>query len=659
MVKPAQEGTVLWEPPEDFKAQTNIARYISWLENKRGLIFKDYSSLWEWSVTDLEDFWASIWEFFDVKASNPYTRVLSERKMPGGQWFLNAELNFAEHVFRHMPSSQPAIIFKNELQAPLEMSWDELYRRVASVAARLRKMGIKKGDRIVAFMPNIPETAIAFLASASIGAIWSSCSPDFGSRSVVDRFKQIEPKVLFATDGYTYGGKGFDRLAVVSELQNSMDSLESTILIPYCDPNVTASGLKNGLMWADIIKEDGGDLVFEQVPFSHPLWVVYSSGTTGLPKALVQSQGGVLIEQLKFLGLHVNLKPQDRFFWFSTTGWIMWNILMSGLLHGATIVIYDGNPGYPNMDILWELAAESGMTVMGLGAPFLIENMRLGMEPGKTHDLTALKSIGSTGAPLPPEAYGWVYESVKKDLWLGSTSGGTDVATGFLGACPLLPVKAGELQCRCLGVKAEAFDERGNPLIDQVGELVMTEPMPSMPLFLWNDPDGERYSESYFDIYPGVWRHGDWIKITPEGSAIIYGRSDSTLKRMGVRMGSSEIYSAVEDLPEILDSLIIGYEPPGGGYYMPLFVVPAEGVSLDDALKQKINQKIRYSLSPRHVPDDIFSVPEIPRTLNNKKLEVPIKKILMGVPLEKAVNIDSMSNPRSFDYFLELSKKFD
>lgn len=654
------EGTILWEPSREFLAQTNMKRYMEWLKEKRGLDFDAYGPLWEWSVTSIEEFWASIWEFFEVKASKPYTQVVSERKMPGARWFLGSELNLAERVFSFMSPSRPAIIFKRELQPLVEISWEELYQRVSSLAATMREMGVKRGDRIVAYMPNIPEAAVSFLASASIGAIWSSCSPDFGSRSVVDRFKQIEPKILIATDGYTYGGKTFDRRPVISELQGALETLERTVLIPYMDKEVVSpEGLKDVLPWNEIQKEDGGTLVFEQVPFGHPLWVVYSSGTTGLPKALVQSQGGILIEQLKFLGLHVDLRPEDRFFWFSTTGWIMWNIVMSALLHGSTVLLFDGNPGYPNMDVLWEFAEQSRMTVFGTAAAFLTACMRSGMEPSKAHELSSLKGVGSTGSPLAPEGFQWVYENVKEDLLLGSTSGGTDVATGFLGACPVEPVRAGELQCRCLGVKAEAFDEKGNTLIDEVGELVITEPMPSMPLYLWNDPEDQRYRESYFDIYPGVWRHGDWVKITPHGSGVIYGRSDSTINRLGIRMGSSEIYSAVEDLPEVLDSLVLGYEPPGGGYYMPLFVVLKEGLDLDDALKGKINKKIRDTLSPRHIPDDIFSVPDVPRTLNNKKLEVPVKKILMGTPVEEAVNIDSMSNPEAIDYFVGLAEKID
>jgi acetoacetyl-CoA synthetase len=651
-----EEGSILWEPSNDFMEQSNIVQYMNWIRDKKGLDFQNYDALWKWSVTKIEDFWESLWEFFEIKASKPYTRVLSERKMPGAKWFIDTELNYAEHVFRNMYSDHPALIFKSESRPQTEITWEELYNKVSSVAATLRTMGIKRGDRIVAYMPNIPETIIAFLASASIGVTWSSCSPDFGTRSVIDRFKQIEPKVLFAVDGYMYGGKEFDCRTAISELQRSLDNLKSTVLIPYLNGDTKPGDLKDVKMWDELLHEKS-DLVFEQVPFSHPLWILYSSGTTGLPKAIVHSQGGILIELLKCLGMHVDLKPGDRFFWFTTTGWMMWNFLQGGMLLGATPILYDGNPGYPDMNVLWELAETTSMTVFGTGAPFLTACMKAGLEPGSTYDLSSLKSIGSTGAPLPPEGFQWVYEKVKSDLLLFSTSGGTDVCTAFLGGCPLLPVHAGELPCRCLGARVEAFDEGGTSVVNEVGELVLTGPMPSMPLFFWNDPENQRYIESYFDMYPGIWRHGDWIRITKRGSAVITGRSDSTLKRMGVRMGSSDFYSAIEDLPEVLDSLIVGFDVPGGGYYMPLFVVLDEGAELDDTLKKKINTKIRSSLSPRHLPDDIFSVSDIPKTLNNKKLEVPVKKILMGVPVEQAVNFDSMSNPKSIEYFVDIAKK--
>ncbi len=650
------EGTLLWEPSEEFKAQANITRYMAWLAENKALRFADYHDLWRWSVTDLEGFWASIWEFFAVKASKPYTRVLAERKMPGARWFEGAELNYAEHVFRNATPQHPALIFQSEARPRTELSWEELHRRVSAVAAALRRMGVRRGDRVVAYVANIPEAVIAFLACASLGAVWSSCSPDFGSRSVIDRFRQIAPKVLFAVDGYQYGGKSFDRRPVVAELQRALPTLEQTVLIPYLFREEAAGRPQGAVLWEDLLAEKG-DLTFEQVPFDHPLWVLYSSGTTGLPKAIVQGHGGILVEHLKALSLQFDLKPGDRFFWFTTTGWMMWNIVVGGLLVGATIMLYDGNPAYPDLGVLWRFAADTRMTFFGTSAGYLTSCMKAGLEPGKTCDLGALKAIGSTGSPLPPEGFQWVYEKVKKDLWLSSASGGTDVCTGFVGGCPLLPVHAGELQCRSLGVKAEAFDEEGRSLVDRVGELVITEPMPSMPLFFWNDPDNRRYLESYFDVYPGVWRHGDWIKITPRGSAVIYGRSDSTLNRMGVRMGSSEIYSAVEDLPEVQDSLVVGVELSGGGYFMPLFVVLREGVTLDEALKAKIKEKIRTTLTPRHVPDEIFAVPEVPRTLNMKKLEVPVKKILMGVPPEKAVNVDSMSNPGAIGYYVELAAR--
>jgi len=653
-----KEGTILWEPTEDFKNRANITKYLKWLELEKGLSFKDYASLWKWSVTEIENFWQSIWEFFDIKASKSYTRILSGRNMPGAVWFQGAELNYAEHVFRQMSSRRPAFIFQSEIQPLTELSWEAVYRRVAAVAGSLRSLGVKRGDRVVAYMPNIPQTAIAFLACASIGATWSSCSPDFGTRSVYDRFSQIEPKVLIAVDGYQYGGKAFDLRPAVGSLQQSLASLQKTILVPYLKPDAGPEGLNDVLIWDDIPMA-GAELEFEQVPFDHPLWVVYSSGTTGLPKGLVHGHGGILIEFMKFSLLHMNVQPGDRFFWFSTTGWVMWNILQGSLLAGATPILYDGSPGFPDLNVLWDLAARSKMTFFGTSAAYLTGCLQAGLEPGRKYDLSHLKAIGSTGSPLPVEGFKWVYERVKSDVLLGSTSGGTDPCTGFLGACPLLPVRAGELQCRCLGVNARAFDENGRSLIDEVGELVITEPMPSMPLYLWNDPGNKRYHASYFEMYPGAWRHGDWVKFTSQGSGVILGRSDSTINRLGVRMGSSEIYAAVGDLAEIVDSLVIGFETAGGKYMMPLFVVLQEGVELNEALKKKINTKIRGTLSPRHVPDEIYAVADVPRTLNGKKLEVPVKKILTGIPVEKAVNVDSMGNPESIRFFVELAERLN
>jgi len=653
---PIHEGDLLWEPSQDLKAQANMTRYMNWLKSEKGLTFDDYHHLWQWSVTEVENFWESLWEFLEIKVSKPYSTVLSERKMPGAQWFAGAELNYAEHVFRNFSPDYPALMFQSEIQPLMEVSWDELYQTVSSVAAVLRDMGIQRGDRVVSYMPNIPQTVMAFLACASIGAVWSSCSPDFGTRSVVDRFSQIKPKALFAVDGYQYGGKSFDCRSAIAELQQSLPTLQNTVLVPYLQSNPGTEELQNTVVWDELLTRPA-ELIFEQVPFNHPIWVVYSSGTTGLPKALVHGHGGILLEFMKFLGLHVDLKPGDRFFWFSTTGWVMWNICQGGLLLGCTSILYDGSPGYPDMGVVWDFAEKTKMSVLGTSAAFITGCMNAQLEPGETYNLDSLKAVGSTGSPLSPEGYRWIYEKVKDDIWLGSTSGGTDPCTGFLGSNPLLPVRAGELQCRCLGVNAQAYDDNGNPLTEEVGELVITEPMPSMPLYLWNDTDNLRYTESYFGMYPGKWRHGDWIKILPTGSGVILGRSDSTINRLGVRMGSSEIYAAVEDLPEVMESLVLGFETAGGKYMMPLFVVLKEGIKLDDTIQKKINTKIRSALSPRHVPDVIYAISEVPSTLNGKKLEVPVKKILCGIPVEKAVNVDSMSNPGSIDYFVKLAQE--
>jgi acetoacetyl-CoA synthetase len=654
MATPVTEGMLLWEPTEQMKERANIRHYMQWLAREKGLHFTTPDELWAWSVDKIEDFWASLWDFFHIKASRPYESVLVERKMPGAQWFAGAELNYAEHVFRNATSSRPAALFKSEAQPLAEISWDELYGQVRNVAAALRGMGVQRGDRVVSYMPNIPQSLIAFLATASVGAIWSSCSPDFGTRSVIDRFQQIEPVVLFAVDGYQYGGKIIDRRATISELQEALPTLRKTIVVPYAFNQVDITAYRDAISWRDI-PASTADLAYEQVPFNHPLWVLYSSGTTGLPKAIVQGQGGILLEHMKSLHIDLDLKADDRFFWFTTTGWMMWNLLIGGLLLGIPVLLYDGSPGYPDMNALWQLAERSGMTFFGASAGYILSCKKAEITPGKTFNLSKLRALGSTGSPLPPEGFQWIYEHIKPDIWLASVSGGTDVCSAFLGGCILLPVYAGELQSRSPGAKVEAFDDNGQPLINEVGELVITEPMPSMPLFFWNDPQGKRYRESYFEMYPGIWRHGDWIKITSRGSAIIYGRSDSTINRKGIRMGSSEIYRVVEDVPEVLDSLIIGVERPGGAYYMPLFVVLKPGFELDDALKARIRASIRANLSPHHVPDEIIAIPEVPRTLNGKKLEVPVKKLFMGIPLEKAISIDSMSNPHVMQYFIEFA----
>lgn len=653
----ASEGIRLWEPSNQWKNESNLAHYMEWLKANKQKDFSTYGELWEWSVTEIESFWESLWEYFDIQASTPYTRVLSSENMPGAKWFEGSKLNYAEHIFRNRKAEYPAIISKSELRPVQEMTWKQLYDEVALFAHRLKQAGIKSGDRVVAYMPNIPETIVAFLACASIGAVWSSCSPDFGSPTVIDRFKQIEPKMFLAVDGYRYGGRDFPRLETVRQIEAALPSLEKTVVLPYLEKHPKLSHLQFGQLWDDFLgKKEKVSLEFEQVPFDHPLWVLYSSGTTGLPKAIVQGHGGILLEHFKKSVLHSDLKENDRFFWYTTTGWMMWNVVVSSLLAGATAVLYDGNPSYPSLYTLWEFAEDVRMTVFGTSASYLLMCKNHGIKPKERFQFRDLKSVMSTGSPLPPEGFQWVYENVKQDLWLASVSGGTDVCTAFVAGSPLLPVHAGLIQCRALGAHVQAFDESGNSVIDELGELVITKPMPSMPIYFWNDPEGKRYFESYFDMYPGVWRHGDWIKIRHDGTCQIYGRSDSTINRGGIRIGTSEIYRAVESVPGVNDSLVIDISDEKGNAYMPLFVVLKEGVDLTEELKEQIKKQIRTYCSPRHVPNDIFEIDEVPRTLNGKKLEVPIKKILLGVPPEKAVNLGSMSNPQSLEFFIKMSK---
>ena len=615
-----REGTLLWEPADP--SGTQLARYMS----ARG--FSDYHDLWRWSVEDLEGFWGSLWDWFKVGGS--YERVLGRREMPGAEWFPGVELNYAEHIFRLPRPGATAIVHASESQPLSEITWDELREQVARCAAGLRRLGVGRGDRVVAYMPNVPETVVALLATASLGAAWSSCAPEFGTPTVVDRFKQIEPKVLIATEGYRYGGRDFDRRDRVAEIRAAIPSIEHTVMVPS--------------EWQRLLDEPA-ELSFERVPFDHPLWVLYSSGTTGLPKAIVQGHGGILLEQLKKSNLHCDLSADDRFFWFTTTGWMMWNFLVGGLLAGSAIVLYEGQPDPHG---LWGFAEQAGVTCLGTSAGFIGACMKAGVEPP---ELPRLRSIGSTGSPLPVEGFEWIYRTLGPDPWLFSTSGGTDLCTAFVGGCPLLPVYAGELQARSLGAAVHAFDSSGRPLVGEVGELVITEPMPSMPLYLWNDPDGERYRASYFDVYPGVWRHGDWIKITERGTAVIYGRSDSTINRGGVRMGTSEIYSAVEGLPEVLDSLVVDADGS-----MQLFVVLRADADLDDELAGRIRTRLREHCSPRHVPDEIESIAEVPRTLSGKKLEVPVKKILGGADPARAASRDSLANPAALDFFVERSR---
>lgn len=648
---------VLWRPTEAFRQASNLQQYLDWLREQCGLQFSTYEEVWQWSVAEPATFWESIWQYFDIQSHTPYREVLSSDPMPRAQWFAGSTLNYAEHIFRNYTDAHPALLFQSERQSLTAVSWATLRQQTATLSAYLRAAGVRPGDRVTAYLPNLPEATVAFLATCAIGAVWSSCSPDFGVRSVLDRFQQIEPKVLIATDGYQYGGKTFDRMDVVRELCAGLPTLEKIILIPYLHSDQDITAIPKSVFWSEAINNTSAPLQFEAVPFAHPIWVLYSSGTTGLPKAITHSHGGVLLEHYKYLTFHNDVRLGECFFWFSTTGWMMWNFVQASLLAGATAVLYDGSPGYPDLQVLWKLAASASIHHFGTSAPYLVACMQQGLQPGRQFDLLQLRSIGSTGSPLPPEAFDWVYEHVKSDVWLCSMSGGTDVCTAFVGGCPLEPVYEGEIQCRALGCALYAYDDAGNPILDEVGEMVITKPMPSMPIYFWNDPDGQKYLGSYFDTYPGIWRHGDWVRITPRSTLVIYGRSDATLNRQGVRIGTGEIYNALLPLFEIKDSLIVNLELSSGRHYMPLFVMLNEGVELDDRLKQKIRQTLRDDCSPRHVPDDIIVVPDIPYTISGKKMETPVKKILLGRSVSQAANVDSMRNPHSLDFFVAFAQR--
>lgn len=648
-----QHPSPLWEPDGNWKKRANITRFAdSYFEGKSSGEMS-YEETWRWSVGNLAQFWKAVWNSGGVMSGSDYTEVLSDARMPGAKWFEGTTLNYAEHALRTNSSVGPAIIHLDESGERGEISWAELRKQVASAAAALGRLGVGKGDRVAAYISNVPESVVSMLAAASLGAVWSSCSPDFGAPSVKDRFKQIQPKVLVASTTYNYGGKSFDRKEQVRDIVESLPTLEATVLT---NGSERPEGLRRTVDWGEMI---GGKerLEFQRVPFSHPLWILYSSGTTGLPKPIVHGHGGILLEHLKVLSLHNDLKPDDRFFWFTTTGWMMWNYLVGGLLLGTTIVLYDGNPSYPDANSLWTLAEKTGVTFLGTSAAHLGACMKAGIEPRGTHRLETLRGVGSTGSPLSPEASRWAYSCVKQDLWLASISGGTDICTTFVGGSPILPVYAGEIQCKCLGAAVQAFNEEGKPIIGEVGELVVTKPMPSMPLYLWGDSDGSRYRESYFEVFPGVWRHGDWIELTDRGSCIIYGRSDATIKRMGVRIGTSEIYRAVESVPEVSDSVAVDIETPDGPPRLLLFVVLPAGRELDQNLVMKIRAKVRKDLSPRYVPDEVIQVPSVPRTLNGKKLEVPIKKIFMGADPVRLVSAGALADPTSLQHYVELAKR--
>ncbi len=640
------EPTILWQPSEEQVERALLTRFARWAQDARGLELPDYEALRRWSVADLDGFWSAIAEYFDVDFTSPPEGVLGSREMPGAEWFPGSELNYAAHVFRGRADDDVALRFASELRELDSWTWRRLRAETARIAAGLRAHGVGEGDRVAAYLPNIPETVAAFLACASIGAVWSSAAPEFGARSVIDRFAQIEPTVLLAIDGYRYGGRDFPLGERVDEIAAEIPSLQAVVRLGYLD----------GTGWEDGFLGDEEPLRFTPVPFAHPLWVLYSSGTTGLPKAIVHSQGGILVEQLKKT-LHLDAQADDRVFWFSTTGWMMWNFLVGVLLGEASIVLFDGNPAYPDAGRLWELADQAGITIFGTSAAFISACMKAGIHPRDGRDLGGLRAIGSTGSPLSPEGFQWVYDELGEDTWLFSTSGGTDMCTAFVGGVVTLPVYLGEIQARCLAAAVEAWDPDGRALVDAVGELVITEPMPSMPIGFWGDPDGARYRESYFEMYPGVWRHGDWIEITSRGTAIIYGRSDSTINRGGVRMGTSEIYRAVLSLDEIVDALVVDIPRADTDGWMPLFVVLRDDATLDDALVAEIRRRVREHCSPRHVPNEIRQIAEVPRTLSGKVLEVPVKRILMGTPTDQAASRESLANPKSLDPFVVLAQE--
>jgi acetoacetyl-CoA synthetase len=660
MLMPEDYGRLLWQPSERVVRDARVTHYASWLGSRPGRSLATYDDLWQWSVARPAEFWSSMWDYFGVLGHRGDGPVLSGTTMPDVSWFDGSRLNYARNALRTARTrpDATAVVFRSESGASASLTYGELARQTARVAAGLRALGVTKGDRVAGFLPNIPEALIGLLATASIGAIWSSCSPDFGASSVIDRLAQISPKVLIAVDGYPYNGKWFDRRAQVAEIIPGLPGLEAVITVDYMGAAASPDGGSVPILrWDSLPGATGASLAepgYEEVEFAHPLWIVYSSGTTGLPKPIVHGHGGVVLEHLKALALHQDVGESDVLFWFTTTGWMMWNYLAGGLLTGATIVLYDGSATYPETGALWRLISETAATYAGTGAPYLLACMKAGLRPAAEHDLSALRGVGSTGSPLPPEAFSWVYDAVAtgaRDLILGSFSGGTDLCTGFVGPSPLLPVRAGVISARMLGANVQAFDAAGNAVTGEVGELVLTQPMPSMPVGFWNDPGGARYRDSYFSVYPGVWRHGDWIMILPDGGCVIYGRSDATLNRGGVRMGTSEFYRVVEALPEIADSLVVDTGTLGREGRLILYVVPAAGHELDDDLTGQIRSRLRSALSPRHVPDEIHQVPGIPRTLSGKKLEVPVRKILLGTPVTDAADPDALANPEVLALF--------
>ncbi|MEP6647109.1 MAG: acetoacetate--CoA ligase [Saprospiraceae bacterium] len=641
---------ILWEPSVQDLESSRLREYRQWLQANGKYTPDDYESLWKWSVENIEDFWETIVSFFKVKLHSPYTSVLSGDRMPDVTWFDGATLNYAEHIFKGMSEQEVAILFCSEHGESRSVSIDDMWKEVATIRAYFLSHGVKPGDRIAGFLPNIPEATYAFLAAASIGAVWSCCSPDFGVSSVVSRFQQIDPVLLIAANGYYYNGKTYDRISEIKSIIEALPGLKDSLLIKYIHSDVVLdiAGVTN---YDELEIQVETTPVFLAVPFSHPLWILFSSGTTGDPKAITHSHGGCLLEHLKYLAFHNDVHAGERFFWYTTTGWMMWNFLHGSMLLGATMVLYDGSPAFPNLNHLWKLAEVLKINHFGTSAPFLVACMKGQLNPGVEYDLSLMRSIGSTGSPLPSEAFDWVYDAIHERVWLCSMSGGTDVCTAFVGGTIEKKVVRGEIQARALGCSLYAFDDHQKPIIDSLGEMVITKPMPSMPIYFWNDPDKKRYRSSYFEDIPGVWRHGDWVKITSEGGIVIYGRSDATLNRHGIRIGTAEIYRVLNEIPAIDDSLIVNLEMEGGRHYMPLFVKLKNGFEGDDALRKTIASLLKLKCTPRHVPDEIIPVPDIPYTISGKKMEAPVKKILMGMKVDDSLNRDAMRNPESLEFF--------
>ena len=656
MSRAIAQGELLWTPSAERAADSNMARYMAWLRRERGIDCPDYHALWRWSVADIAAFWQSQWDYFKLESPTPHRAVVEGRQMPGARWFPGALLNYAEQVLKQVRPGEVALYALSE-QHPLQaITWDALDAQVCALATQLRRLGIKPGDRVAAFLPNTPQSAVALLATAAVGAIWSSCSPDFGVKSVLDRFGQIKPKLLFAADGYRYGGKEFARDAEVTAIVEGLPGLQHLVWVPCLNAAAAPTKPPRALLWDALLAEPApADFRFEPTAFEHPLWIVYSSGTTGLPKPIVHGHGGIVMEMLKLCHFHMNLRPGGVMFFFSTTGWVMWNIVVSSLLTGAAAVLYDGNPAHPDPDVLWRMAAQTRTTFFGASPTYVGLMMKNGIRPRERYDLGAIEGILLGGSPVTPESMAWCYEHINSDLWVTSQSGGTDVATGFVGASPTLPVHAGEIQARLLGMDVRAWDAQGHELVDQVGELVVCQPAPSMPLYFWGDESGQRYRESYFEVYPGIWRHGDYLTVNARGGCVIHGRSDATLNRQGVRIGTAEIYRCVEAIDGVADSLIVNLDLPGGRFFMPLFVRLNAGLTLDAALEQRINERLRREASPRHVPDRIVQVAGIPTTLTGKKMEVPVRKILLGQAAEQVANRDAMVNPASLDDFIRFA----